>query len=323
MQNYYAIIYLGPLLGGFAKRISMLADSLATKAKTERIHSFSKLWRFLRSSRARDNNTSVIIYSDLMVPLVALLKIINRNMTVYYMVRGDQVTWARHAKRSVRAWTARVFQKLMIILGCRFVFASKDLRQKFIRRFGEINWARVLPNTKGGPLPDIRAFDGRLAVVGDFESVKNIEYVLENLDGSGFNVSLYGNSKLPEMWKRPWLNACGVVDDLKSHLQNNSLVVLASISEGFPNVLIDALEAGCGIVAHKKFPFEHLPLSDDWRFELNAPPDHTDSHLPSVLKNLRYSKEDFKSKNKALIDLIGSDWSARVFDIFCDCKRVA
>ncbi|MHC4294882.1 MAG: glycosyltransferase family protein, partial [Planctomycetota bacterium] len=259
MAENYAIIYFGHLRGGFARRMTLLAEALSAEAHVVRVHTPGTLLRFVRSKAMLRGKTSVIVYSSLMAPLVAILKCFDPELTVYYMVRGDEFTWANHYGRRFRAWIGKAFQKLMRAMNCRFVFVSRDLQEAFTERLGEIAWARILPNTLGAPLGEIRRFDGRVAIVGDFGSVKNIEHVIETLSDGDFQVDLYGNRSLPETYNRDWLHAHGCVGNLKGRLGNSSLVVLASVSEGFPNVLLDALEAGCGVVVHKDFPFRQLP----------------------------------------------------------------
>ena len=325
MIDHYAIIHFGPLRGGFAMRMEFLEDALVSRWPVERIRSLSALLRFLRSKPMLRGRASVLVYSSLMTPLVALLKCFRPNVPVYYMVRGDEVTWARHAGRNLRAWAGRGLQKIMVLLGCRFVFASDDLREAFTERLGRMAWARVLPNTLGKPLPDIRPFDGRVAVVGDFGSVKNIEYVIDSLAGGEFRVDLYGNRSFPKTWKRYWLHAHGFVKDLKSRLGNSSLVVLSSVSEGFPNVLLDALEAGCGVVVHNDFPFRKLPVAKPWRFNMRTARPHLGVALPpagvgagllATLRRLRREQPDFKQHNRAFVQLVESDWRRRVLDVF-------
>ena len=310
MTDHFTIVYFGPILGGFARRMDMLTEVLSTRFGVTRIHSFAALLRFLVSRRLRREGTSVVFYSDLMWPLVALLRCIRPAMRIFYMVRGDQVAWSLHSGRRFRARMAEIFQKLLGKLGCRFVFASDDLHEVFATRFGTIRCASVLPNTVGESLPPIRPFDGKVAVVGDFGTVKNIEHVLDSLEGGNFPVELFGNSSLPEYRRRPWLKAHGQVPDLTADLRSVSLVVLASVSEGFPNVLLDALQAGCGVVVHNEFPFKNLPINENWRFHLRT---GAGKSLPEVLEELRAAKLDFRSNNKALIELVESDWSRRVF----------
>jgi hypothetical protein len=236
------------------------------------------------------------------------------------MVRGDEVTFTSFAGRWFRALVAVCFQKLMAVTGCRFIFASADLRRRFVQRLGRIRQSKLLPNTLGRPLPESRPFDGKVALIGDFGTVKNIEQVIESLDGGGFRVDLYGNRTLPSRWRRAWLNAHGNVGNLVDCLRNSSLVVLASLSEGIPNVLVESVQAGCGVVAHSAFPFSRLPLSKPWRFELSARSDGDGSRqgqdLQSVLSRLLTEQRDFKQDNPGLVRLIESDWAARVRTIF-------
>lgn len=325
MAKHYAIVHFWPARDGFRKRMELLAEALSPAGRMERIRTPSQLLRLTAGRAMRRGEVSLIVYTSLLAPLVWILKLLRRDLPVYYMVRGDEVTWAQHANRPLRARAGRALQRLMVRLRCRFVFASADLHETFVERLGPIAWARVLPNTLGEPLPDIRPFDGRLAVVGDFASVKNIECVIECLAGGEHRVDLYGNRSMPDAWKRPWLHAHGFVRDLKSALGKSSLLVLASVSEGSPNVLLDALQAGCGVVVHRGFPFRRLPVAEQWRFRLNrvrrpgaasgrGAADSAD--LPSVLRKLRSGRQDFKRANPALIRLVESDWRRRVLDVF-------
>jgi len=213
---------------------------------------------------------------------------------------------------------------LLNTLGCHFVFVCEDLCILFEKRLGPISKSHVLPNTLGKPLPDIRPFDGRVALVGDFNTVKNVEWAIENLCSGKFEIHLYGNQTVPEKWRRPWLNAHGFVRDLTSALQHSaSIVALSYIDAGFPNVLIESLEAGCGVVIHRRFPFKYLPIADEWRFSLN-PSDpngrntknNRESNLEFVLDRLLQEKRDFKRDNLELIRLIESDWEKRVWEVF-------
>jgi len=241
------------------------------------------------------------------------------------MVRGDEITYVKQRKRYIRALVAFLFQKLLEVLGCRFVFVCDDLKVLFEKRLGLIRKSCVLPNTLGKRLPDTRPFDGRIALIGDFNTVKNIEWAIQSLSNGKFEVHLYGNRSLPEKWKKPWLHTHGVVENLTSALrQSVSLVILSCFSAGFPNVIIEALEAGCGVVVHREFPFKYLPISDEWRFSLNSTDrdncnskTKNESELELVLDRLSREKRDFKEDNPELIKLIESDWEKRVWGIFC------
>jgi glycosyltransferase involved in cell wall biosynthesis len=316
MGNSYAIIYFGPREGGFAKRMDLLTEVLREMGAVRRVHSAGELWRFLRTRQPPDTRLSVLVYSSLMAPLVAILRLFRRPVRFYYMVRGDEVTWAEHRGRNLRAMAAVVLQKLMAVLGCCFVFASEDLRELFARRLGNAARYEVLPNTLGKSLPEVRAFDGQVAVVGDFGTVKNIEHVIDALDGGEFTVDLYGNRSLPKRYQRSRVRAHGVVPNLKSHLRNSSLLVLSSISEGFPNVLLDALEVGCGVVVHDEFPFRKLPITDRWRFALEPGRSRGVTDLRTVLRRLRDEDRDFGADNRELVSLVESNWGGRVLGVF-------
>jgi len=320
MSRNYAIIHFWPISGGFRKRMEMLEEALGAIGSVHRIRRFSDLLGWLRSGELRRGQAAAIIYTSLLAPLAVLLRIFRPRCPVYYMVRGDEVTFTSFTGRWFRALVAVCFQKLMAATGCRFIFASADLRRRFVQRLGRIRHFKLLPNTLGRPLPASRPFDGKVALIGDFGTVKNIEQVIESLDGGGFQVDLYGNRTLPSRWRRTWLHTHGNVGNLVDCLRHSSLVVLASLSEGFPNVLVEAVQAGCGVAVHSSFPFRRLPFSKPWRFELSDRCDGDGSRQPhdlrSVLSRLLTERRDFKQDNPRLVRLIESDWSARVRTIF-------
>ncbi|MGB2865489.1 MAG: glycosyltransferase [Sedimentisphaerales bacterium] len=315
----YVIVHVGKIVGGFSKRFFMFVDVLGKRHPTYVKKPLLAFWH-LMALHIRGRNACVIVYYDVLAPFIAIVRFLFPSLTLVYMVRGDQVSWARFQGRKVRAWVAYIFQKWMSRLGCMFVFASEDLRITFTERLGLLHRAEVLPNTVGYPLPPSRPFDGRIAVVGDFETVKNIEFVLNSLREGLYHVDLFGNTSLPEKWKRPWLQSHGVVADLPSHLKRCSLVVLSSVSEGFPNVVVEALEAGCCIVAPKGSPFRGLPLSSMWRYQMEPCNGHPkagrNKKLTHVLHHLMAKQPDFRTDNRELYELIESDWEKRIWEIF-------
>lgn len=315
----YLIVHVGKTEGGFAKRFFMFVNVLSKRCPTYVKRPMSAFLHLI-SLRIRGRNACVIVYYDVLAPFIVVMKFLFPRLTLVYMVRGDQVSWARFQGRKVRAWVAYIFQKWMHRLGCVFVFASEDLRITFTERLGPLHRAKVLPNTVGHPLPPSRPFDGRIAVIGDFKTVKNIEYVLNSLCVGRYHVDLFGNTSLPEKWKRPWLQSHGVVADLPSRLKHCSLVVLSSISEGFPNVVVEALEAGCCIVVPKGSPFRGLPLSSTWRYQMEPcngrPRAGSNDKLTHVLHRLMAEQPDFRNDNRELYELIESDWEKRIWEIF-------
>lgn len=302
----------------------MFVNVLQKEHVVERVETPWAFFRLLLSGKLSRSQTTIIIYTSLLAPLITMLKVLRPNSPVYYMVRGDEVTYVKQRKRYIRALVAFLFQKLLVIIGCHFVFVCDDLKVLFEKRLGKIRRSSVLPNTIGKPLPEILPFDGRVVLIGDFNTVKNIEWAIESLSSGRFEVHLYGNRSLPENWRRPWLHAHGVVENLTSVLRKSvSLVILSYIDAGFPNVLIEALEAGCGVVVHRDFPFKYLLIDDEWRFSLNSTgrdncnlKTKNESELELVLDRLSREKRDFKEDNPKLIKLIESDWEKRVWEIF-------
>jgi len=320
----YVIIHFWRTYGGFHKRIEMLIDVLRKKSTVERIKTPVAFVRFLMKRSQPEKSVYVLIYTSLMAPFILALRLLRPSLPIYYMVRGDEVTYVKYANRHFRAFVALLFQKLLLILRCHFIFVCEDLRVLFEKRFGNIKKASILPNTLGKPLPDTRPFDGRMALVGDFDSVKAIERAIKKLSSGKFEVHIYGNKTLPEKWQRSWLHVHGVVNDLSLCLRTDcSLVILPDSSAGFPNVIVEALEAGCGVIVHREFPFQYLPINDKWRFSLNSFDYNIHnskakgiSELELLLERLLYEKRDFKRDNPALVELIESDWEKRVWEIF-------
>lgn len=324
IQKHYVLIHFWPTEGGYHKRMEMFVNVLQKGHVVKRVRTPWAFFRLLLGCKLSSSHTTIIIYISLLAPVVAILKLRWPRMPVYYMVRGDEVTYVKQANRYFRAFVATVFQKLLNRLGCHFVFVTEDLHQCFLQRLGRIRRYAILPNTLDRAVPDIKTFDGRVALVGDFDTVKNIEWAIENLSNGKFDAHLYGNRSLPQKWRRPWLHAHGIVQDLTSCLRNScSLVVFPDSSAGFSNVVIETLEAGCGVVVHRDFPFKYLPIADKWRFSLNLSGrnDHNSSSkqetdLESVLDRLLREKRDFKRDNPEFIKLIESDWEKRVWEIF-------
>ena len=101
---------------------------------------------------------------------------------------------------------------------------------------------------------------------------------------------------------------------------NPALVILPYIDAGFPNVVIEALLAGCPVTVHDKFPFRYLPIHGAWRFKLLEGALTDDqrslSDLEVFLDGLLREQRDFAKDNKPLIELVESDWERRVWEVF-------
>ena len=255
-----------------------------------------------------------------MAPCVVLLRLRWRDAPVYYMVRGDEATYAMKSGRPIRAYGAVLCQKILKLLGCYFVFVCDDLRVVFEKRLGPIERAAMLPNSIGRRLPATKPCNGRIAIVGDFGTVKNTEWAIENLSSGKYKVHLYGARKLPEKWRRSWLVNHGVVADLTEELKKQpALLLLPYVDAGFPNVIVEALQAGCPVVVHDRFPFQYLPYHDAWRFRLSDNPGSDPGDAPSDLElfldRVHDRKGDFASDNEQLVKIIESSWEDRVWDI--------
>jgi hypothetical protein len=301
--------------------MDMLVNVLQKEHVVKRVETPGAFFRLLLSGNLSSSHTNIIVYISLLAPLIAMLKLLHPRLPVYYMVRGDEITYVKQANRHFRAFVASIFQKLLKIIDCHFVFVCKDLQVLFEERLGHIKRKSTLPNALGHKIPHIKSIDNKIALVGDFNTVKNVEWPIENLSSGKFEVHLYGNTCLQEEWKRPWLVSHGKVENITHKLKERpALMVLADISAGFPNLLNEALMAGCPVVTHDEFPFKYLPIADQWRFSLESSNDSSDSSKPSelekVLDRLLREKRDFKRDNAELINLIESDWEQRVWEIF-------
>lgn len=312
MKRFY-IVHPFQINGGMGKRIELLCDVLRKKNEVKWIDRFSLFCKMLITNEFRSFD-KVLFYSSLVVPCLLVLKILKPKVRQYYMVRGDEISYVLLRKRYFRAIVAFVLQYLAKRLGCNFIFVCKDLEVLFEKRYGTIKKKVVFPNTLGVKLPEINEVGNRTAIIGDFNSVKNIEWVLESLSSGRYEVHVYGNRSLPEKYNKAWVVSHGIVSDLTSEFKKcPALLVLPYTDAGFPNVINDALLAGCPSVVHDKFPFTYLPYSDNWRYVLTKKPS---SNLVSFLDYLVTSKRDFKKDNPELISLIESSWEDRVREIF-------
>ena len=314
----YLILHFWSTQGGFGNRFQALLKVLQERGKVTELRTPLALVTALLRGRFWRRGAHILLFTSLMAPVVVPLKLLCPGLKAFYFVRGDEITWAQHHKRRARAILACVFQRGLNAVRCMFVFVSRDLESLFEKRLGTIHRKAFVPNTLGHQLPPIRPFDGRVTLVGDFNTVKNIEVALTLLERGAFPVDLYGNTSLPSQWKRPWLTAHGVVSNLPECLEHSTMVVFTSSTEGFPNVLLDALKAGCAVLVPFCFPFEHLPISRAWRFALsNASANEGPDSLEQVLSYHYSNRHDFKSDNKDLISLVESDWKDHVWQALC------
>ncbi|MEN6333943.1 MAG: hypothetical protein ABFE01_06745 [Phycisphaerales bacterium] len=319
-KRAYVLVHFWPTAGGFKKRMEMLLEVLARRCRVTRIQGLGAFLGFLWRPQSDENPVSVLVYGSLAALPLIPLRLLHSRVPVYYMIRGDEATYARQAGHAIQARFSLLCQRIMKGLGCHFVFVCEDLRALFEERLGAFKHSSILPNTIGRPMPSIRDFEGRIALVGNFGTVKNTEWAIERLSRGEHEVDLYGADRVPDEWRRPWLNCRGVVADLTRELtQRPALVLLPYVDAGFPNVVVEALLAGCPVAVHERFPFRHLPVHDAWRFSLSGngvdSSDKGPSELESFLGRLREQRRDFRRDNPELMQIVESDWEQRVWDI--------
>lgn len=308
----YKIIHFWPVSGGLGLRYRMLLGVLEGEKGGGRIsvlnNPFTAIRGLLLNGDIWKNGCSLIIFTSLLSPVVFLLKIISPRIRVYYMVRGDEIYEASAKKRKLRVYIAFFFQWcLWRLIKAKHLFVSWDLENLFVNRYGCNGNRTVLPNTTGRSVPPSRFFDGDVAVVGDFCSIKDIEWVLEELDGSEFKINIYGNSDLPAKWKRPGIVAHGHVNNLEKSLANSTMLIIASNSEGYPNIVNDALLAGCAVMVHDDYPFKYFPLADQWKFT------KVRGDLLRLLKSAKACKNwNYDQDNHRLREIVSLDWAALV-----------
>ena len=293
------ILHPFPAERGFGKRMSALMEGLGATRRVRWRRRWAELPAVLVMPRDRDDH-QVLFYHSLLAPLLVLLRLLRPGLRLRYMVRGDEILEARLKGRPWRARAARFCQALLARLGVRFIFVSWDLEALFQERYPALTRHCVLPNTLGKPLPPTRAFDGRIGLVGG-SVMKNLDWALDELAPTEWEIHVFGRAAGEASPSRRIEH--GVVEDLVGELGRHcSLVVVCSLSEGFPNVLVEALEAGCAVLLQDAFPFARFPLAEAWRFPLR------DGGLRERLASLSREPRDFARDNRALLDLLGQDW---------------
>lgn len=320
MRKTYVLFHPWPTAGGFKKRMDMLLEVLAKRCRVTKVRTLGAFLRFSWEAGRAADPVSVLVYGSLAAPFLVPLRLAHRHIPVYYMVRGDEATYARQAGHIAQSHLSLWCQRILKGLGCHFVFVCEDLRVLFEERLGAFKNCSVLPNTIGRPMPPIGRFEGRIALVGDFGTVKNTEWAIQRLSRGDYEVDLYGAKEVPDKWRRPWLTCRGVVANLTQELAKRpALVLLPYVDAGFPNVVVEALLGGSPVVVHEKFPFRYLPVHDAWRFSLSDhgvdSSDGNPSDLELFLGRLREQQRDFRQDNADLMQIVESSWEQRVWNI--------
>lgn len=303
----FKVLHFWPTSGGLKLRFEQFVKFLESHGETIVLCSArDTLAHLLEDSFVWRCDCSIVIFTSVMAPLVLSFRLIGGRARVVYMVRGDEISEALQRKRLIRASVAYLFQwVLWRVLKAQHIFVSWDLKELFVTRFGNGATFNVVPNTVGSPLPASRRFDGTVTVIGDFESIKNIEWILNELEGSEFRVVIYGNTSLPMRWRTNWITSKGVVADLQVHLCQSTLLAISSRSEGYPNIINEALVSGCAVVVHSGYPFEFFPLSSKWKFGCQR------GCLLALLRKVHSDRIwTYDADNSELRTLVAKDWTS-------------
>ncbi len=320
-RDKLAVVHFWAVKGGFGKRYQMFLDECGDAFEVVIVPNPWKLFPLLFKKWLP--GTRIVFFTSLMAPAACLARLVRPSCRLRYFIRGDEYGWAISERRYLRGGMAVILQKWLSLLRCRFIFVSGDLLCRFEQRLGLISERALLPNTVGRPLPPGRPVSRRIGLVGNFQSVKNIEWALASLSRGMFEVALFGNTRFPPQWQRPWLKVHGISSHLVSDLATHcDLVVICSFSEGFPNVLIDAIEAGCSVVLPFGYPFATLPINPNWRFEMDSVQcalarmvTGEESPLEHLLETRLKDKRDFRADNGDLFNLLESNWGYRVREV--------
>lgn len=302
----FKVLHFWPVSGGMGLRFNWIVGELKSRGIGEQLCSVAAVFKSIlrQASWWQKSGNKIIIFASLVCPLVVLIKIFFPKIDVIYFVRGDEVLEAQSRNRKLRRNIALFFQYVLWRgVKAKHIFVSWDLEVLFRRRYGAEGISCVVPNTIGRELPATRAFNGIVTIVGDFGTVKDIEWILKELSGSEFSVRLYGNSIQIPLWCAENIKSFGVIDELRVALENSTLLVVASNSEGYPNIANEALESGCAVVVHNAFPFEFFPLNEQWKFSKQS------GALLQFLRDIRLKNDwRYDEENVLLRHIVEKNW---------------
>lgn len=138
------------------------------------------------------------------------------------------------------------------------LYINKDLRENF----GVKIPMGVIYNPiklSQGELITKNIEENTLIYVGKLEEIKNpflLLKSLEDIDVKGLNTIIVGGGSLSNSMKKyvdekihTRVEFTGVVDNVNNYLQKASIFVLTSNSEGFPNVILEAMAVGLPIIS--------------------------------------------------------------------------
>lgn len=157
----------------------------------------------------------------------------------------------------------------------------------------QIQWF-IIPNPSKTKRQKITRYTKNVMYLGRFDLFqKNIlEYIKidQKLD-KDFQLNMYGYGPAEPLLKSFNLNVKGKIDDISEVAADNSILLLLSSSEGFGNVLIEAMSVGMPIIVYDAYPAAKSIVSEG--VGKLIPFGETDQVIAAI-ENILASPEDFE-----------------------------
>jgi glycosyltransferase involved in cell wall biosynthesis len=162
-----------------------------------------------------------------------------------------------------------------------------------------ISWF-VIPNPSKTKREQISKYSKNIMYLGRFDFFqKNIlEYVeVHKKIEDKFTLNMYGYGPAETILKASGANVLGKIDDISEVAEKNSILLLLSSSEGFGNVLIEAMSVGMPVIVYDSYPAAKSIVTKG--VGKLIPFGQTDLVIKSVEEILKDEKTYEKFSNKA------------------------
>lgn len=175
----------------------------------------------------------------------------------------------------------------------------------------DITWFTI-PNPSKTKRKKLATYTKNVMYLGRFDFFqKNVmEYakVHDKLPGE-FRLNMYGYGAAETVLKTLNLNVMGRIDDISEVADQNSVLLLLSQSEGFGNVLVEAMSVGMPIIVYDSYPAAQSIVTEG--VGKLIPYDETDQVIEAIQEILKdeetfqqFSKKAFKESKKYQKDII-------------------